>query len=57
MLKKLIKFTVAGAVGSFVSSAFVKPALKVASGPDFGLDDVVDGATIAVTLVLVDRLF
>jgi hypothetical protein len=57
VLKKLIKFTIAGVIGVYVSDAFVKPALKVSDSGGLGLDDLTDGVCVAATLVVVDRFF
>ncbi len=56
-MKRLIKFALAGAVGAYVAEAYILPAMKIESGSGFGVDDVVVGATVAVTLIAVDRLF
>ena len=57
MLKDLLKFTIAGVIGVYVSDAFVKPMLKIGDSPGFGADDFADGATMALAAVLIRKLF
>lgn len=56
-MKRFLKLALAAGVGVWVAESYVLPALNIPSSPGIGVDDAVVGATVATTVVLVDRLF